>query len=41
MSILRKKFEYKKPKKLSKAGKFMKKYPNGIGAIIDMKAVMK
>jgi len=28
-------------KKLSKAGMFLKKHPNGIGEIIDMKAVMK
>ncbi|MDR1863994.1 MAG: hypothetical protein LBR08_00290 [Bacteroidales bacterium] len=30
-----------KPKKLSKAGEFMKKYPDGIISIVDMKAVMK
>jgi hypothetical protein len=30
-----------KPKRLSKAGEFMRKYPNGIGTIVDMKAVMK
>jgi hypothetical protein len=29
------------PKKLSKIGEFMRKYPNGVGEILDMKAVMK
>jgi hypothetical protein len=29
------------PKRLSKAGEYMRKYPNGIGVIVDMKAVMK
>ncbi|MDR1730106.1 MAG: hypothetical protein LBR52_05535 [Prevotellaceae bacterium] len=28
-------------KRLSKAGEFMKKYPNGFLTIVDMKAVMK
>jgi hypothetical protein len=41
MSMHRKKLEYKKPKKISKAGEFMKKYPKGIGTIVDMRAVMK
>jgi hypothetical protein len=42
MSIFRrKKAEYKEPKKLSKIGEFMKKYPKGIGTIVDMRAVMK
>jgi hypothetical protein len=40
-SILKKKPEYKKPRKLSKIGEFMKKYPKGIGTILDMRAVMK
>ncbi|MDR3094501.1 MAG: hypothetical protein LBU62_07690 [Bacteroidales bacterium] len=30
-----------KPKRLSKMGEFMRKYPNGIGVIVDIKAVMK
>jgi hypothetical protein len=30
-----------KPKRLSKAAEFMKKYPNGMGVIVDMRAVMK
>jgi hypothetical protein len=30
-----------KPKRLSKMGEFMRKYPNGIGEILDMRAVMK
>jgi hypothetical protein len=30
-----------KPKRLSKRGEFMKMYPNGIGTIVDMRAVMK
>jgi hypothetical protein len=30
-----------KPKRLSKAGEFMRKYPNGVGEILDMRAVMK
>ncbi|GHT25189.1 hypothetical protein FACS189430_11460 [Bacteroidia bacterium] len=29
------------PKRLSKMGEFMRKYPKGIGIIVDMKAVMK
>ncbi|GHT23025.1 hypothetical protein FACS189430_05680 [Bacteroidia bacterium] len=29
------------PKRLSKAGEFMKKYPKGFVTIVDMKAVMK
>jgi hypothetical protein len=41
MSMPRKKLEYKKPKKLSKIGEFMKRYPKGIGTIVDMRAVMK
>lgn len=28
-------------KRLSKAGEFMKKYPNGFLTIVDMRAVMK
>ncbi|MDR0835909.1 MAG: hypothetical protein LBN11_04930 [Tannerella sp.] len=30
-----------KPKRLSKAGEFMRKYPKGFVTIVDMKAVMK
>jgi hypothetical protein len=29
------------PKKLSKAGKWLEAHPNGIGKILDMRAVMK
>ena len=31
----------KLPYELSKTGMFLRKHPNGIGEIIDMKAVMK
>jgi hypothetical protein len=30
-----------KPKKLSKAGEWLEAHPNGIGKILDMRAVMK
>ncbi len=33
--------EANEPKKLSKAGEFKRKYPNGIGTIVDMRAVMR
>jgi hypothetical protein len=33
--------EKKKQGRLSKAGKWMLKHPNGIGEIIDMRAVMR
>ena len=31
----------KAPKEMSKAGMFLQKHPNGIGEIIDMRAVLK
>jgi hypothetical protein len=36
-----KKLLLKKPKRLSKAGEFMKKYPKGFITILDMKAAVK
>jgi hypothetical protein len=30
-----------KPKELSKAGEWLETHPNGIGKILDMRAVMK
>jgi hypothetical protein len=30
-----------KPKKLSKAGEWLKAHPNGIGKILDMRAVLR
>ena len=36
-----KKTAKKAPKESSKAEMFLKKHPNGIGEIIDMKAVLK
>jgi hypothetical protein len=33
--------DYPEPKKLSKAGEWMRAHPNGIGVILDMRAVMK
>lgn len=32
---------YKEPKRLSKAGEWRRKHPNGIIQIVDMDAVMK
>jgi hypothetical protein len=37
----KKKEEYVWPKKLSKAGEWAKAHPNGIGEILDMRAVLR
>jgi hypothetical protein len=34
-------FKYPKPKKLSKAGEWLKANPNGILEILDMKAILR
>jgi hypothetical protein len=40
-NAFKRKEEYKEPKKLSKIGVWMRKHPNGIGEILDMRAVLK
>jgi hypothetical protein len=38
---LNRKSKVSSPKRLSKAAEFLLKYPNGIGVILDYKAVLK